>query len=150
MGHTCYEVYEHIVFSTKYRQKLLDKPVQKELFPYLAAAIRNQDCRCLIVGGEIEHIHLLVGKSSMLLTVDLVKEIKRTSSIWIKSKGEALRGFYWQVGFGAFSVSYSNLGEVKAYILQQERHHREMNWEQEYRVILRKHGVKFDKWDFLD
>jgi hypothetical protein len=92
---------------------------------------------------------MLVGKASMLPTPELVKEIKRTSSIWIKGKGPQFRGFYWQVGFGGFSVSYSNLDQVRQYILNQENHHREMSWEQEYRLLIEKNGIEFNEW-FLD
>jgi REP element-mobilizing transposase RayT len=149
-GHSYYVVWEHIAFSTKYREKLLDNAIQKELFPYLAASIRNQGCRCVIVGGHLDHVHLLVGKSGTLLTWQLVKEIKRTSSIWIKTKGPQFSGFRWQVGSGTFGVSYSMIEQVKKYIATQEKHHQEISWEDEYRLLLEKHGVEYDKRYYLD
>jgi REP element-mobilizing transposase RayT len=150
MGHTYYAVHEHIVFSTKHRQRILDKGIQAELFPYLAAAVRNQGCKCLIVGGRPEHVHILAGMSPTLLTAELVKEIKRTSSIWIKGKGDEYRQFNWQVGYGAFSVSYSNITGVRDYIANQDAHHHEMTWEQEFRGLLERHGIEFDERYYLD
>jgi len=148
MGHTVYSVYEHIVFSTKNRVQLIDDAIQREVFSYLGASINGQGCKCLIAGGHREHVHLLVLKSSILLTDDLVKEIKRTSSIWMKTKG--LAEFNWQSGYGAFSVSYSNIEEVRRYILNQGQHHQNLTWEQEYRKFLEKNGVDFDERYFLD
>jgi putative transposase len=147
MGHTFYSVYEHIAFSTKHRRRMIDPTAQGDLFAYLAAAVRNQGCRAITVGGHVEHVHLLVLKSSTLLTGELVKEIKRTSSIWMKGK---VKGFSWQAGYGAFSVSSSNLPSVQRYILGQARRHRKMTWEEEYRLLLEKHGIQFDERYFLD
>ena len=109
MEHTYYSVYEHIVFSTKHRMRVLSTEIQPELFAYLAGGVKNQGCEVLVVGGELEHVHLLVRKSNTLLTGDLVKEIKRTSSKWMKGKHITLRNFGWQSGYGAFSVSYSRI-----------------------------------------
>ena len=150
MGHTYYAVYEHITFSTKHRQRIIDNRIQAELFPYLAAAVRNQGCQCLIVGGQPEHVHILAGMSSTLLTADLVKEIKRTSSIWIKGKGADYRRFSWQAGYGAFSVSCSNLKKVTSYIANQDEHHHGMTWEEEFRGLLIRHGIQFDERYYLD
>ncbi len=150
MGHTFYSVYEHIVFSTKNRVACLNDNVQSELFPYMAASIRNHSCSCLIVGGHREHVHTLVLKSSVLLTGDLVKEIKRTSSIWIEEKGWGLDFFGWQSGYGSFSVSYSNVEAVKQYIAMQREHHMKMTWEDEFKLLLEKNGVQFDPRYYLD
>lgn len=149
MGHTYYAVYEHITFSTKHRRPILDE-VRSELVPYLAAAITNQGCKCMMVNARPEHVHILAGMSATLLTADLVKEIKRSSSIWIKGKGDAFREFSWQAGYGAFSVSYSNLQTVTRYIVSQDEHHRQMTWEEEFRGLLVRHGIEFDERYYLD
>ena len=150
MGHTYYSVYEHIVFSTKHRMRVLSTEIQPELFAYLAGAVKNQGCKALVVGGELEHVHLLVRKSNTLLTGDLVKEIKRTSSKWIKGKHITLRNFGWQTGYGAFSVSYSKLDDVNEYILKQAEHHAKSTWEEELRALLVKNGIGFDERYYLD
>ncbi len=150
MTHTYYQSYEHIVFSTKNRLRYLHDEVQLEVFPYLATAIRNQGCMCLIVGGAEDHIHLLVRRSGHLLTCDLVKEIKRTSTLWLKQKGGSTADFGWQSGYGGFSVSYSNLDKVMHYIQTQKKHHAKMSWEEEYRLLLEKNGVEYDPRYYLD
>jgi len=150
MGHTYYSVYEHIVFSTKHRMRVLSTEIQPELFAYLAGAVKNQGCKTLAVGGELEHVHLLVRKSNTLLTGDLVKEIKRTSSKWMKGKHITLRNFGWQTGYGAFSVSYSKLDDVNEYILKQAEHHAKSTWEEELRALLVKNGIEFDERYYLD
>lgn len=149
MSHTHFAVYQHIVFSTKNRQPHLSPAFEKELHPYLAAAINNQGCRALTVGGHREHIHAQVSMGKAILTSDLVKEIKRTSSVWAKGKTPELREFAWQEGYGAFSVSYSNIEQVREHIAHQATHHGQMSWEDEYRALLDRHGVEYDKRFFL-
>lgn len=124
--------------------------MQMELFAYLAASVRNQGYTCLIVGGQTDHVHLLVGTSPTLLTADMVKEIKRSSSVWIKGKGAQYGDFSWQSGYGAFAVSYSNLQAVTKYIANQDQHHHAMSWDDELRTLLEKHGIEFDEMYFLD
>lgn len=147
MTHTYFAVYEHIVFSTKERRDCFTKELQGELFPYFAKAIENRGARAVVVGGHRNHVHLLIGMGKGVLTSDLVREIKRTSSIWLKGKG--VDDFAWQVGYGAFSVSYSNLDQVRAYIANQEEHHRVLTWEEEYRMLLERHGIVFDERFYL-
>jgi REP element-mobilizing transposase RayT len=149
-GHSFYHVFEHIVFSTKDRMALITPAVEKELHSYLAATIRNMGCECWKIGGRIEHVHILVRKSSTLLTPELIKEVKRSSSKWIKTKGEAWRDFHWQRGYGAFSVSYSLLENVRQYIVNQPKHHQNITWEDEFRALLIKNGIEFDERYFLD
>jgi len=150
MANTYYAVYEHIAFSTKARVAALSDAIRPDLFAYLAGTLKNQGCFPLIIGGLSEHVHLLIRKRGTLLTSDLVKEIKRSSSIWLKKHGAACGKFSWQVGYGAFSVSYWDLEKIRVYIANQEEHHRHMTWEEEYRKLLKKHGVEFDERYFLD
>ena len=93
MSHTYYAVYEHIAFSTKNRVPTLIEEIQPELFSYLAGTVKKRNCKCLIVGGYLDHVHLLILKDKMVLTSDLVKEIKRTSSSWLKKKARPLKDF---------------------------------------------------------
>lgn len=150
MANTYYSVYEHIVFSTKNRIRVFTPEIRRELFAYIAGGIKKQKCQALIVGGYWDHVHMLVHKRSTLLTSDLVKEIKRTSSKWLKEKGVAYGKFGWQIGYGAFSVSYWDLKKIIAYIKEQEKHHQRMKWEDEYRKLLKRHGVAFDERYYLD
>ena len=149
MSHTYYAVYEHIAFSTKNRVQVLNEEIQPELFSFLAGAIKKRKCKCLIAGGYLDHVHLLVLKDKNVLTGDLVKEIKRTSSAWLKTKERGLRNFEWQAGYGAFSVGCSMLAKAVQYIKRQKEHHKKMTWEEEFRQILEKHGVEYDERYFL-
>ena len=150
MANTYYSVYEHIVFSTKNRIRVFTPEIRKELFAYVAGAIKKQGCEVLVVGGFWDHVHILVHKRSTVLTSDLVKEVKRTSSKWLKEKGVAYGKFSWQIGYGAFSVSFWDVGKITTYIRDQEKHHEKMNWENEYRKLLKRHGVEFEEQYFLD
>jgi putative transposase len=150
MANSYYWVYEHICFSTKERMPLLIPEVRKELFAYLVGGIKSQNCFPIIVGGFRKHVHLLVRKNPSCTTAELVKEIKRTSSKWLKDKGVGYGKFNWQAGYGAFSVSHWDLEKVRGYIENQETHHSKMSWEEEYRKLLIKHGVEFDERYVLD
>lgn len=150
MSHTYYAVYEHAVFSTKQRQPWFTAQNTPALFAYLAGALKNAGCECLIVGGYQEHVHLLYRKPSDLLTRELIKELKRQSTLWIKADRLAPKEYSWQTGYGAFSVSYWDLDKIRIYIVNQREHHQKMTWEEEYRKLLRKNGVEFDERFFLD
>ncbi len=149
MAHTYYAVHLHLVFSTKDRKPWLSPGLQEELFPYLASAIRNHDCVAHTVGGHVDHVHVLLSPNSTLAVPDLVKEIKRTSSVWMKTENRSDASFAWQEGYGVFSVSHSNLGRVSKYISNQRIHHKERNFEDEYRSLLIRHGVRFDERFYL-
>jgi len=149
MAHTYFAMHAHLVFSTRTRKRWLTPEVCRELFPYLATAIREQDTFAYIVGGHAEHVHALVSPGSRVLIPDLVKEVKRVSSVWIKQRWDDLSEFSWQEGYGAFSVSHSNLARVRSYIENQDAHHKDRPFEDEYRALLTRHGFKIDERYFL-
>jgi putative transposase len=140
----------HIIFSTKDRRPFITKSIREELHAYLAGTGKAIGTPTLIVGGTEDHAHILLILSRTLTIADTMEELKKSSSKWLKSKGEGLRDFYWQNGYGMFPVSASNLAQVRDYITNQERHHRKMTFQEEYRLFLAKHGVEFDEryvWD---
>jgi len=117
---------------------------------YLATVLRNHDCETLIVGGVSDHIHALFSLSRNYSIATIVKEIKRTSSAWIKDESPQLRKFHWQNGYGAFSVSQSDLCRVIKYIERQEEHHRRITFQNEFRAFLKRYEIKYDEryvWD---
>ena len=117
---------------------------------YLATVLRSQDCETLIVNGTADHVHAFFALSRKYSISTVVKEIKRTSSGWIKEVSPALRKFHWQNGYGAFSVSQSHVGRVCQYIENQESHHRRRTFKEEYRAFLKKYEIKCDEryvWD---
>lgn len=144
-------VYIHLVFSTKDRCPFLrDKNVRLALHSYLGGISKRLDCPPIETGGVEDHIHMLARFGRTISLADWVKELKRVSNIWLKEQGREYSAFEWQGGYGAFSVSQSNLEQVKDYIAHQEEHHRTMTFQDELRALLRKHGIELDEryvWD---
>jgi putative transposase len=141
MPHSFVQNYVHVVFSTKEREKLLSKPMQPKLWPYMAGVARNHDFLVLANGGMEDHVHLLLQLPPTLALAKAIALIKANSSRWI---GEHGIRFAWQEGYGAFSVSASKRGVVEKYIANQEKHHRGMTFEREFLGLLKKHGIEFD------
>ena len=141
----------HFVFSTKYRHPFLaEKNIRNEMHAYLGGVCKGVGCPVLIVGGVADHVHILSLLTRTLSVADVMGEIKRESSKWIKSKGGMLTKFAWQNGYGAFSVGQSEVERVRAYIAGQEKHHRKRTFQDEYRAFLKEHGLEYDEryvWD---
>ena len=141
----------HIVFSTKDRHQFLqDAQLRDRMHRYLAGVSAKLDCPALIVGGATDHVHLLGRQSRTVTMASWIKELKRASSIWAKTNGPQCGSFQWQAGYGAFSVSQSQSGDVRRYIASQEEHHRRMSFQEELRSLLKKHAIEFDEqyvWD---
>jgi REP element-mobilizing transposase RayT len=138
----------HLIFSTKHRQPFVTQSVRDKLFAYLAGTLNQMRCPALQVGGGADHVHLLFVLSKTLSLSKVVEELKKESSKWAKSAIQPR--FYWQTGYGAFSVSASNEKAVVDYIIHQVRHHRRMTFQQEFRKFLQKHGIEYDEqyvWD---
>ena len=151
MAQSLSRLWTHLIFSTKDRYPFLrDKVLRGEMHAYLAEMLRVHDCETLIVGGVEDHAHSLFALSRTHSIASVVKEVKRTSSGWIKTTSRKLSKFHWQAGYGAFSVSQSNLTVVIRYIENQEEHHKRVTFQDEYRRFLRAYGVEFDEryvWD---
>jgi REP element-mobilizing transposase RayT len=141
----------HAIFSTKDRQPFFhDRALRDELHRYLGGIANQIDCNSIIVGGIADHVHLLTGLSRTCTAAELIKELKRGSSIWIKTKGPEFTKFSWQSGYGIFSVSYSQIEAVQKYIANQEEHHRTLSFQDEMREFFKHHHVAFDErhvWD---
>ena len=141
MSHSYSQDYQHIVFSTKDRLKLITQSMQPKLWSYMAGIGRNHGFLVLANGGISDHVHLLVQVPARLSAAKVVSLLKTNSSRWMTDHGMK---FAWQEGYGAFSVSKSNLGAVTRYIANQERHHRKMTFEQEFIGFLKKLGIEYD------
>jgi REP element-mobilizing transposase RayT len=141
----------HIVFSTKNRKPFLrDSVFREEMHRQLGGASKTLDCPPIIVGGTEDHVHILARQARTISLADWIKEIKRTTSLWIKERDKRFEGFQWQAGYGAFSVSQSNVEQVVAYIRDQEEHHRRFDFKTEFRRLLERHGIEYDEryvWD---
>ncbi len=142
--------YLHITFSTKRRYPFIDDNIKDELFKYLGGICKNLECYPVIVGGYDDHVHILCILSRKIALMNLIEEVKTHSSKWIKTKGKQYRNFYWQGGYGAFSVRYDQLGTVEKYISNQERHHSRRSYKDEYRKYLQNNEIDWDEryiWD---
>jgi REP element-mobilizing transposase RayT len=141
----------HVVFSTKNRVPFLRNPdVRDVMIGYLIGTLRNIECPSLIVNAVEDHVHLLCNLHRTVATAKLVEQIKTSSSSRIKEEGPRLHDFHWQNGYAAFSVSQSNAEQVHAYIANQEEHHRQRTFQEEFRLMLERHQIEYDEryvWD---
>ena len=145
------QIYIHLVFSTKDRKNLISETIAPELYAYLAT-IFNDVCRspATLIGGVEDHSHVLFNLARTWCVADVVKEVKINTSKWMKKQDSMLRQFEWQTGYGAFSVSKSNLWRVEKYIHGQREHHHRQSFKDEFRGLLKRHEVEYDEryvWD---
>jgi REP element-mobilizing transposase RayT len=141
----------HVVFSTKNRTPwLTNREIRKELHRYMMGTLQSLECRPSALDGVEDHVHILCQLSRKIAIMDLIEEVKTSSSKWIKTKGASYLDFHWQAGYGVFSVSESRRSDVIRYIQTQEEHHRRMTFQDEYRALCARHGIEIDEqyvWD---
>jgi putative transposase len=151
MSQSLSKILVHTVFSTKERRPFLrDAGLRDEMHHYLGGILAKLESQPIIVGGVEDHVHLLCALSRTCAASDMVKEVKRGSSLWIKTKDPGLHDFSWQNGFGIFSIGFSQIPDVKRYIEDQAEHHRNMSFQDEFRTLLTRYGIDFDEryvWD---
>jgi REP element-mobilizing transposase RayT len=141
MSHNFAANFVHCIFSTKDRRDLIPSELQARLGAYLGGISRKLGVDLLAAGGTANHVHLLIGLSPNLRLVEVIQKLKANSSRWLGEQGVA---FEWQQGYGAFSVSPSLLQTVKAYIHNQESHHRKRDFDEEWALFLKKSGVRHE------
>jgi REP element-mobilizing transposase RayT len=144
-------LYIHLVFSTKNRQPLISESIAPDLYSYMATVFHDE-CRSTakLIGGVEDHIHALFNLSRTWCVADVVEAVKTSTSKWMKTQSPLLKQFSWQSGYGAFSVSRSNVDVVTEYIRNQREHHRRQDFKDEFRGLLEKHDVEYDEryvWD---
>lgn len=140
----------HITFSTKHRQPFIDDAIEPSLHAYLGSVLHSVDCIPVKIGGYTDHVHILCLLSRKIALMDVMEEIKKRSSKWIKGEGELYQNFYWQEGYGAFSVNPTEMDKVIGYIDNQHEHHRKITFQDEFRAFLKKYGIEYDEryvWD---
>jgi putative transposase len=145
MAQTLVSLLTHAVFSTKNREPFITSEIEPELFAYIGGILKNNGSRLLTAGGTSDHVHLLVSQSKNLALSSLMKDVKKDSSSWIKTKGSQFRNFHWQDGYGAFSVGAKEVGSVKRYIARQKEHHRKRSFQEEFIELLNEYGIEYDK-----
>ena len=141
----------HATFSTKHRARFLGDPeLRARLHSYMAVVLQQIDCEPILINSVEDHVHILCNFSRKISVGDFIESVKTGPSKWMKKQGPEYADFFWQRGYGAFSVSQSNVRQVRAYIARQEEHHRNISFQDEFRAICRKHGLEIDEryaWD---
>ena len=143
-------VFLNIIFSTKNRESWLDRDLRPRMHAYLATICRDLGAEFVHANGVSDHVHIVTTLPRTLSQAEIIENIKKISSKWIKACDSKYRGFSWQRGYAAFSISPSQLELVLKYVQRQEEHHRTRTFQEEYCELLRKHGVNFDErylWD---
>ncbi|MBM3998090.1 MAG: IS200/IS605 family transposase [Planctomycetes bacterium] len=144
------KLYAHLVFSTKYREPFLDERIRSRVHGYLATVIRDLDSPWVVVGGVVDHVPILFDMGKMVAPVKFVEQVKRESSKFVKTLGTPYTKFYWQRGYGMFSVGPMDRDQAEHYVRNQEEHHRRTTFQDEYRSMLTRYGIEFDEqyvWD---
>jgi REP element-mobilizing transposase RayT len=144
------KLYAHLIFSTKNRQPFLDEKIRPRVHGYLATIVRSIDSPYVVVGGVADHVHILFDMGKMHAPVDFVERVKRESSKFVKTLGPRYGRFYWQRGYGMFSVSPTHLADVEEYVRTQQAHHEKKTFQEEYREFLDRYGIEYDEryvWD---
>lgn len=151
MAQSLSKIIVHTVFSTKDRHPFLrTSALRNELNHFIGGVLIKLDCQPIIVGSVEDHLHFLCSLSRTCEPAQLVKEVKRGSSIWLKTKGPELRDFTWQSGYGIFSIGFSQIEAARAYIAGQEEHHKRVSFQDEFRKMLQRYEIAFDEryvWD---
>lgn len=140
----------HVVFSTKNRANLIVPEIESDLFGYMHGIVENNKSKLILANGTENHIHLLISIGKTLSISELIGDIKRDSSVWIKKQDSRFKNFHWQEGYGAFSIGQSQVSEVMKYIANQKSKHQKKTFENEMRSFYRKYEVEYDEryaWD---
>ena len=145
MANTYTSLHYHIVFSTKNREPLISQEIEGRIWSYVGGIARKHRMTALQVGGVEDHIHALVAAPATLAPMQMAQFLKGDSSKWMHGEFPRLAGFAWQDGYGAFTVSRSNVSSVMTYIQNQREHHRKRTFQEEYRELLEKHGIEYDE-----
>jgi len=149
MPQSLVKVLIHVVFSTKNRQPLIHPSFEEGMFAYISGIVENQGCKLILGNGAADHVHLLISLGRQIFISTLIGHIKRESSIWVKENGGP-PDFYWQEGYGAFSIGQSQVTAVMKYIANQKQHHAKQEFQAEFREFLERYQVDYDEryvWD---
>lgn len=143
MAQTLTRILVHFIFSTKDRDPLITPELEPELFSYIGGITREYQSPLLAAGGTPDHVHLLVSLSKNMAASDLLMNLKKDSSKWIKTKG--VSAFAWQDGYAGFSIGESGVDATRAYLARQKEHHARKTFKEELIEFLQKYGVEYDE-----
>ena len=144
------KIYVHLIFSTKHRERVLPDDIRPRLHSYMGGILNGPGCAPIEINPEPDHAHVLFLLSRTEALSDVVGQLKKSSNDWLREQSPAFAEFFWQAGFGAFSVSKSQVEEVRTYIKTQREHHRVKTFQEEFRAFLTAFEVEYDEryvWD---
>ena len=144
MSHSYVSNLMHCTFSTKERRPMIDPDLESRLWPCLGGIARENRMRALAIGGTDDHVHTLLSLPGMMSVAKAVQLIKGGSSKWVHDTFDKHRRFEWQEGYGAFSVSVSQMNKTIDYINNQKEHHRKKSFEEEFLELLDRHGIQYN------
>jgi REP element-mobilizing transposase RayT len=150
MASSLSKVYLHLIFSTKNREKLIDKNIEKALFGFLFVSTEKTGSYPIIVGGYLDHVHILFCLPRTKTISKVVEHIKSVSSKWIKQQGFKYSKFYWQKGYAIFSVEPKGINKLVKYIQNQEIIHEKRGFKEECRSFFKDYKIDYDErfvWD---
>jgi len=145
MGQSLAKNLIHLIFSTKERRPFLDVAVRESLHAYFAGILNEQDSLCLEINSVADHVHVLFYLNKNAALAQVIMQAKKGASRWMKTQGPRYAAFGWQNGYGAFSVSQSNIEGVRQYIANQAEHHRKITFQEELRAFFKRHEMEYDE-----
>lgn len=144
MSQTLSRVLVHFVFSTRNREPRISACIETDLYAYIGGICRAHDSPLIAMGGSADHVHMLVALGRTVSMSDLMMEVKKDSSKWIKTRDREFAGFHWQDGYGAFSIGESQRDDLVRYIQNQKEHHRTRSFKEELIALCERYGVEYD------
>ncbi len=153
MANTYKQAYFHLVFAVRNRNAMIGKGWKAELEKYITGIVQNNGHKLIAIGAVSDHIHIFIGYNLNQLIPDLVEQIKTSSSKWVEQNKFCKFKFYWQIGYGAFTHSHSQVDRVVKYILNQEKHHKKVTFKEEYISMLEDFEIVYKDeylYDFFD
>jgi len=144
MANTYSQINIHIIYSVKHRENIITHNYRDSLFKYISGILKNDGHYSLAVNGYKDHVHIFFELNPKFAPADVVRLVKANSSKWINENHFVAGKFNWQEGYGAFSYSHSQRNEVIKYIMNQEKHHKQKTFREEYLALLEKYEIAFD------
>ena len=150
MANTFTQLYVHLIFAVKGRENIISSKFKDELYKYICGIVNVNHQKVYSINAMPDHVHILLSTKPNCLLSDLMRDIKASSSKWINDNKFVIGKFQWQEGFGAFSVSQSQVDKVIAYINNQEKHHQKLSFKEEYTGLLKSYKIEFDEKYIFD
>jgi len=144
------KIYLHLIFSTKNRERSLPDDIRADLHSYMGGILNGLGCSPIEINTEPDHAHILFVMTRTETVSNVVGQLKKSSNDWLRNRDRQFRDFYWQGGYGVFSVSHSSVEDVRQYIRGQREHHKQVSFQDEFRAFLKRYEIEFDEryvWD---